>query len=295
MLERKLYGCVIPTVTPLDKKQRVDTDSLENLTEYLIRKGMPCLYPNGTTGEMLLFSVEDRKRIAETVVRKAAGRARVYVQTGAMSLEDTIALSRHAAMIGADGIGVVTPSYFKMEDEALIRFYGNVARSVPEDFPIYLYGIPQCAVNDISVSAAARVAAECPNVIGIKYSFADMGKMLAMTEIRNGTFSVLTMCSGGDGTVSGNAQIIPEHYAALGKAIEAGDAKLARRLQRRATMFNGILMAENNISCYKVMLKYEGIIAESCMKEPLTEVDEAYARRLIDTMEEKCFRELLPE
>ena len=60
-------------------------------------------------------------------------------------------------------------------------------------------------------------------------------------------------------------------------------------------MFNGILMAENNISCYKVMLKYEGIIAESCMKEPLTEVDEAYARRLIDTMEEKCFRELLPE
>ena len=192
MLERKLYGCVIPTVTPLDKKQRVDTDSLENLTEYLIRKGMPCLYPNGTTGEMLLFSVEDRKRIAETVVRKAAGRARVYVQTGAMSLEDTIALSRHAAMIGADGIGVVTPSYFKMEDEALSRFYGNVARSVPEDFPIYLYGIPQCAVNDISVSAAARVAAECPNVIGIKYSFADMGKMLAMTEIRNGTFSVLT-------------------------------------------------------------------------------------------------------
>ena len=123
MLENKLYGCVVPIVTPLDGNQKVDVESLRSLVRFLIGKGIPCLYPNGTTGEMLMFSVADRKLVAETVVKESAGRARVYVQTGAMSLEDTVELSRHAVEIGADGIGVVTPSYFKMSDDAIVAFY----------------------------------------------------------------------------------------------------------------------------------------------------------------------------
>lgn len=34
MLENKLYGCVVPIVTPLTDDQKVDVKSLENLTEY---------------------------------------------------------------------------------------------------------------------------------------------------------------------------------------------------------------------------------------------------------------------
>ncbi len=302
MLENKLYGCVVPIVTPLDGEQKVDVASLQNLVRFLIGKGIPCLYPNGTTGEMLMFSVADRKLVAETVVKEAAGKARVYVQTGAMSLEDTVELSRHAVEIGADGIGVVTPSYFKMSDEAIIAFYQKVSKSVPEDFPIYLYGIPQCSVNDINTYVAEKVAETCPNVIGIKYSYPNMSRMLEMMNIRDNTFSVLCgpdelyhvlMCGGGDGTVSGNAQIIPEHYVAIGKAIEEGDMEKARLIQKRTTMLNNILCAQNNISCYKVMLKHMGIIADDAMKEPLMGVDSEYAARLIDTMEKNHFREVL--
>ena len=302
MLENKLYGCVVPIVTPLDGEQKVDVASLQNLVRFLIGKGIPCLYPNGTTGEMLMFSVADRKLVAETVVKEAAGKARVYVQTGAMSLEDTVELSRHAVEIGADGIGVVTPSYFKMSDEAIIAFYQKVSKSVPEDFPIYLYGIPQCSVNDINTYVAEKVAETCPNVIGIKYSYPNMSRMLEMMNIRDNTFSVLCgpdelyhvlMCGGGDGTVSGNAQIIPEHYVAIGKAIEEGDMEKARLIQKRTTMLNNILCAQNNISCYKVMLKHMGIIADDAMKEPLMGVNSEYAARLIDTMEKNHFREVL--
>lgn len=249
-----------------------------------------------------MFSVEDRKLIAETVVKKSAGRARVYVQTGAMSLDDTVELSKHAAAIGADGIGVVTPSYFKMSDDALIAFYQKVSKSVPADFPIYLYGIPQCSVNDINVYVAEKVAETCPNVIGIKYSYPNLSRMLEMTNIRNNTFSVLCgpdelyhvlMCGGGDGTVSGNAQIIPEHYVALGKAIEAGDMEKARMIQKRTTMLNNILCAQNNISCYKVMLKYMGIISCTAMKEPLMGISDEYAKQLIETLEKNNFREVI--
>ena len=302
MLENKLYGCVVPIVTPLDGNQKVDVESLRSLVRFLIGKGIPCLYPNGTTGEMLMFSVADRKLVAETVVKESAGRARVYVQTGAMSLEDTVELSRHAVEIGADGIGVVTPSYFKMSDDAIVAFYQKVSKSVPADFPIYMYGIPQCSVNDINTYVAGKVAETCPNVVGIKYSYPNMSRMLEMMNIRNNTFSVLCgpdelyhvlMCGGGDGTVSGNAQVIPEHYVAIGKAIEEGDMEKARLIQKRTTMLNNILCAQNNISCYKVMLKHMGVIAGTEMKEPLVGVDEEYAKKLIDTMEKNHFREVL--
>ena len=106
------------------------------------------------------------------------------MQTGAMSLEDTVELSRHAVEIGADGIGVVTPSYFKMSDDAIVAFYQKVSKSVPADFPIYMYGIPQCSVNDINTYVAGKVAETCPNVVGIKYSYPNMSRMLEMMNIR---------------------------------------------------------------------------------------------------------------
>ncbi|MBR2594798.1 MAG: dihydrodipicolinate synthase family protein, partial [Solobacterium sp.] len=45
------------------------------------------------------------------------------------------------------------------------------------DFPVYLYAIPQNAVNDISPAVAEAVAAECPNVVGIKYSWPDFTRL----------------------------------------------------------------------------------------------------------------------
>lgn len=165
-----------------------------------------------------------------------------------------------------------------------------------------MYGIPQCSVNDISVYVAEKVAETCPNVVGIKYSFGNMSKMLEMVKIRDNQFSVLCgpdelyyalMCCGGDGTVSGNAQIIPEHYTAIGKALEAGDMEKARMIQQRTTMLNNILCTQNNISSYKVMLKHMGIISCDAMKEPLMKISDKYAEKLIETMEQNNYREVL--
>ena len=41
MLENKLYGCVVPIVTPLDGNQKVDVESLRSLVRFLIGKRDP--------------------------------------------------------------------------------------------------------------------------------------------------------------------------------------------------------------------------------------------------------------
>ena len=171
---KKMKGVITAMTTPFDSQDRVDVKALEEQVEFLIEKGVNCLYPCGTTGEMLNMTPGERELVAETVLKAAAGRVTVYIHVGAMTLKETVRLACHAEKIGADGIGVVTPAFFGVKDKAMLRYYQQVSASVSSDFPIYLYAIPQCAANDLSPELAAQIIASCPNVVGIKYSYSDM-------------------------------------------------------------------------------------------------------------------------
>jgi 4-hydroxy-tetrahydrodipicolinate synthase len=113
---KKLKGVITAMTTPFDKNGVLDIEAAEKQVDFLIEKGVNCLYPTGTTGEMYLMSAKEREILAETIVKRAAGRVTVYIHVGAMTQEDTIRLAKHANKIGADGIGVVTPSYFSVND-----------------------------------------------------------------------------------------------------------------------------------------------------------------------------------
>ena len=127
--------------TPFTADGKVDTAALEEQTEYLIEKGIQCLYPCGTTGEMYLMSAEERELVAETVVKKAAGRVTVFIHVGAMTVDETIRLAQHAHKIGADGVGVVTPSYFTVNDRAMVEYYKTVCAALPDYFPVYVLSL----------------------------------------------------------------------------------------------------------------------------------------------------------
>ena len=298
---RLLYGVTVPLVTPLTKERTLDISSLEHLTDFLIEKGIHCLYPGGTTGEMMLMGMEDRKVLAETVVRQTAGRAVVYIQAGAVNQADTITLAKHAVDIGADGIGVVTPVFYKLSDRELVSYYQSVCRSVPSDFPVYLYAIPQCAVNDIPPALAEELAETCPNIAGIKYSYPNMSRIQEFMTIRSGSFSVLcgpdelfcaAVLTGGAGTVSGNAQVIPEHYVAIWNALERGDIPTAVSLQRKTNQLNQILSNDHNIARYKAALKYRKILSDASTYAPLEPLSEAESRSMSDMLEELKFTEI---
>lgn len=298
---QKLYGTVVPIVTPLTEDDKIDVKSLEKLVDHVINNGLQCLYPCGTTGEMMYLSVEERKLVAETVVKHTAKRVPVFVQVGAWNLSDTIELAQHAVAIGAEGIGVVTPVFYKLSDQGLVDFYEAVAKSVPADFPVYLYSIPQNAVNDINPATAAAIAEKCPNVVGIKYSWPDFTKLQQFMLVRDETFSVLVgpdhlfeaLCAvGGEGVVSGNAMCVPEHYAKVWEAIQAKDYDLATKYQRRTNVLNATMCAINNIAAYKVILKHEGVIATTKMRRPMENLTPAQEAELLTAMQKLDYRKV---
>lgn len=284
---KKLYGVITAMTTPFTADGKVDTAALEEQTEYLIEKGIQCLYPCGTTGEMYLMSAEERELVAETVVKKAAGRVTVFIHVGAMTADETIRLAQHAHKIGADGVGVVTPSYFTVNDRAMVEYYKTVCAALPDDFPVYVYVIPQLAHNDISAATMEQIAAACKNVVGVKYSFADMRRINEYLQVRNGNFSVVpgaddlflpALVCGCDGVVSGCSGPFPEAFVAVYKAFQSGDLEGARKAQVAATELVKLMQFGGDMSIFKNILTFRGVTGGHMRKPLLDLTDEQVAQ-----------------
>ena len=233
----KLHGIVTALVTPIDKQGNILSHSVEQLVERLIRAGIHGIYPLGSTGEMLLLSKEQRMRMAECVINCVRGRVPVYVHIAAPTTKETVFFARHAYDAGATGIAAVTPMYYKVSDAEMLTYYGEIARSIPEDFPLYLYNLPQSTGNDLKPRVCAQLAQRYPNIIGIKYSFADMERTREYLQIKNGGFSVLhgsdtlldaALILGCDGVVSGLSNAFPLSFVKVYEAFARGDSQSVR-------------------------------------------------------------------
>lgn len=265
---KTLYGITTAMTTPFTAEGEVDLEALARQTEFLIQAGVSCLYPCGTTGEMMLMTAEQRKQAAACVVKTNAGRLPVFIHVGALRTADTLELARHAADIGADGIGVITPSFYHLSDEEMIHYYTAIARAVPSDFPMYLYNIPQCTVNDLSPAACAETARQCPNVIGVKYSYADLHRTLEYLQVRNHQFHVMVgfdrllvpaLTMGCDGVVSGVSSVFPEPFVALYRAYQEQNQAEMQRLMWLCNDLVVRLKAGSRLEVFKAAQTMRGL------------------------------------
>lgn len=301
MYMRYLYGITVALLTPFTDNNEVDYDTLGKLTRWLISKGIHCLFCCGTDSEFLHLTTDERKKIAETVVKNAQGKVPVYVQCGAMLQKDTLELALHAQSIKADGIGLVTPAYFPVTEREMEQYYITVCKSVDADFPVYIYNIPQCTTNDIKPDTVKRLTQLCPNLMGIKYNYPSIDQTLAYTMINNWSFSVLqgedrTLTSwlsmGCDGTVSGSANVFPELLVTGYNAYMQGDMKSALYYSRLASLFVNALDGDN-ISYFKEASKLRGLDLGG-MRPPLLSMDKEAAKQLEIKLEQLCQLSKIP-
>lgn len=292
---KKLFGVTVAMITPITPQNEVDYETLAALAKLLISKGVSCLYCCGTDAEMYHLTTDERKKVAETVVRAANKSVPVYIQIGAMLQKDTLELARHAESIGADGIGVLTPSYFPVNDREMEEYYVTVAGTVSQDFPVYFYNIPQCSANDVKPDVAARIVKRCPNVVGIKYNYPNIDQTLDYTRIDGWNFSVLQgddrmlsawMALGCNGIVSGSSNVFPEPLAAAYKAYMDGDMERAKYFSRLASCFVDVLKGDN-VAYFKAALKLRGLDV-GIMRPPLLSLNAEETARLKQQLEALC-------
>ncbi|MDE7244396.1 MAG: dihydrodipicolinate synthase family protein, partial [Oscillospiraceae bacterium] len=284
MNEKRMRGLVIAAITPMNEDGSVDEQSVANFAKFLVEAGVNCLYPNGTNGESLLLTREEREKIAEIMVKTSRGRVPVFIQCGAMSTAEATSHAQHAVKIGADGIGIMTPAFFTVDEEALFQYYSDIVTPLPKDFPVYIYNIPGCTANDVSPALLNRLLNAFPNIKGIKFSKPDLMRAEDYLEQSDRRPDLLIGCDslylqcltlGGTGTVTGPGSVFHERFTRLYRQYNEGDLAGAIETQRRIVKTDRELASIPGIPALKTLLKLRGVIKTDVCRAPLRALTES--------------------
>ncbi|VAW30216.1 4-hydroxy-tetrahydrodipicolinate synthase [hydrothermal vent metagenome] len=270
LLKEKLRGGVCPAMaTPLlPDGMSVNTAVIPELVNFLLAAGVKGLFVGGTTGEGILLSEAERMRLHETAVSAVNGRIPVLLHTGTNQLASTVALSQHAATIGADAIAVVTPYFYAMPDDTLADYYQIVAASVP-DLPLLLYDIPQLALNGISPTLLSRLARELPSLAGMKSSRPDARLVRQLIEAAPDNLIMLAgneavalgmLALGADGLISGLSTAVPEPFVTLTRLFFQGKMAEAQQQQQIINQILAQMPKGARIGALKQILATRGIV-----------------------------------
>jgi 4-hydroxy-tetrahydrodipicolinate synthase len=236
----RVRGLWCATLTPLDRHGAIDAARFARHVHDLLARGVEGVAPFGTTGEGPSFSAAERQAGLDALLAASVPASRVVASTGAASITDAVALTRHALAHGIARCLVLPPFFFKdVSDEAVFAYFARLADAVADArLRLYLYHIPQFSGVPIRPDVVARLAAAFPSIIGgVKDSAGDWGNTAALLakapqlDILVGHEPHLPrlMREGGAGTICGVANVYPDVVAELlaPGAGAAADARIA--------------------------------------------------------------------
>src|SRR5690606_37315464 len=195
----------------------------------------------GTTGEAPSLSYRLRRELIEQVCRLVDGRVPVLVGITDTAFTESVTLAKVAADAGAAAVVLATPYYFPAGQTELIGYVEHIAAELP--LPLVLYNMPSLTKVWFEIETLKQLA-PIERIIGIKDSSGDLAYFARLMELKalRPDWSVMigpeallgdAMRCGGDGGVSGGANIAPRLFVDLYEALAGGDQDASSALQQQ--------------------------------------------------------------
>lgn len=266
----KIKGLIDAPFTPMDARGEVNLQPIAAYAAMLERNGLKGVFINGSSGEGYMLTTEERMRLAETWVSVAPKDFKVIVHVGSCCLKDSCMLARHAASIGAWGIGSMAPPFPKVgRIEELVKYCEAIAGSAP-NLPFYYYHIP--AFNGAylpMLELLKAVDGRIPNFAGIKYTYESLYEYNQCRLYAGGKFDMLhgqdetilpSLAQGGaQGGIGGTTNYNGRELVGIIDAWNKGDLETARERQNFAqAVINVICHYRGNIVAGKRIMKLIG-------------------------------------
>lgn len=235
----KKYEGVIPAFYACyDENGEVSPERVRALTQYHIDKGVQGVYVNGSSGECIYLSVEDRKLILENVMAVAKGKLTVIAHVACNNTKDSVELAKHAESLGVDAIAAIPPIYFRLPAYSIARYWNDMSKAAPNtDFIIY--NIPQLSGTTLTRDLYAEMRKNL-RVIGVKNSsmptqdiqmfVADGGDDHIVFNGPDEQF-ISGRVIGAKAGIGGTYGVMPDLFLKLNELIKESDFETAKELQ----------------------------------------------------------------
>ena len=283
------YGIIPPIITPFNGDGSVNYESLAQMSKFLLDGGVHGLFPFGTTGEFYAVNDQEFVKALETVRDVAKGRKDRYgnpVQLLAgcshITTRGVIHLARLAEQVGGyDAISVLTPMFISQTQDELYTYYRTIAENT--SLPVIMYNNKPKTNVTIAPATVARLAEDCPNIIGVKDSTGDMTnceEYLRLTVQYRDRFNVMmgrdTMITAGlvygcSGAVASCANVAPRLVADIYDKFRDGDLAGSLEAQYRLAPLRIATSMGTFPEVIKEGLVLQGIPVGKCL-EPIQEL-----------------------
>jgi dihydrodipicolinate synthase/N-acetylneuraminate lyase len=255
-------------LTPLrDDGASLDLDAFDSYLALLRGGGVDGVLLLGTTGEGMNLSVDERRAALE---RASGGSLAVIAHCGAQTTAATVALCEHAATTGVEGVAVIAPPYFVLDEEALLAHFIAAANACAPT-PFYAYELQAASGYAIPPVVIERLQESADNLVGMKVSDAPFEKvvpyMLDGLHVFIGAEALIGqgLAAGAAGAVSGLASAFPEVVV---DAVRTGDSSAAGALRAKVERFP-------RHAALKEVVRARGIPIEPAVRPPLRGLTDA--------------------
>ncbi|MGR6833382.1 dihydrodipicolinate synthase family protein [Aliivibrio wodanis] len=255
---KKLTGLIAAPHTPFDSSNNVNFEEIDKIAKHLIKDGVKGIYVCGTTGEGIHCSVEERKAIAERWVSASDNQLDIIVHTGALSIVDTLELTRHADTLDILATSAIGPCFFKPGSVAdLVEYCATIAAAAPsKGFYYYHSGMSGVNLNmeEFLIQADKRI----PNLSGLKFNSGDLYEYQRCLRACDGKFDVPfgvdehlpgALAVGAKSAVGSTYNYAAPHFNSIIDAFNRGDQE---------AVFNKMT---NVIELIRVLVDFGGVAA----------------------------------
>ena len=289
-------GVYAAVLTPQTDELSIDSPRFAAHCFWLLENGCDGLAIMGTTGEANSFTVAERIAALDGIVEAGVPPERLMVGTGCCAIPDTVELTRHALKVGAGGVLMLPPFYYKQtDDEGVFQSFARVIETVNDDrLCVILYHFPRMTGVPFSDGVVERLIGAYPGTIaGMKDSSGDWKhmeelcrrfpdfRMFAGTE----RYLLPILNVGGAGCISASTNLTCPRAGQVYRQWRSGAPADAENTQTELTEFRSTLERYPFVSGLKhAMATLSGDNGWKNMRPPNVPLDPVRAREVEEAL-----------
>lgn len=250
---KKMKGTGIALVTPFDKENNIDYNSLKKIVKNCIKGGVDSLVVLGTTAETPTLTSQEKADLLKFVKEEAEGQVTLIAGFGG---NNTLEVCEEMNKYDLDGYSYIlsaSPYYNKPSQEGIYQHYKTISKAAP--LPIILYNVPGRTSSNISPDTTLRLAREMDNIVAIKEASGSIDQCMKLVKNKPKDFVVLSgddnlvvsqMAIGVEGCISVIGNLVPKEFSTMINHCLEGNFSEAKDIQLKFLDLIDLIFEEGN-------------------------------------------------
>ncbi|MFA1671230.1 dihydrodipicolinate synthase family protein [Rhizobium mongolense] len=284
-LDHTAKGVYAIAATPFHPDGRLDTVSVDRLTDFYLGCGVSGLTILGIMGEAPKLEPEESLAITRQVVKRAG--VPVIVGVSAPGFAAMRSLARGAMDIGAQGVMIAPPPSLRTDDQ-IIGYYAQAVEAIGEDIPFVIQDYPLTLTVVMTPGVIQKIVNNHPSCVMLKHEdwpgLEKISRLRAAqkaSEMRaisilcgnGGLFLDFEMERGADGAMTGYA--FPDMLVDVVNFQQAGNREAAHDLfDAHLPLVRYEQQQGVGLAIRKYVLKKRGAIASDSQRKPAGSISE---------------------